>query len=168
MKSSLLWLVAEAAIALSKPILHTEVVVPEKRPFRSEFGIHLICDASANIKQVRRGPPLVGRQNRLIPVVVGGAQDTFVPNSIRAAIGDVVQFQFSSGNHTVTQSAEDSACKPLQATDPTAIHSGHIPYQDGQINVGTFTMVVTSADPMFLYCATGPHCQEGQVMVINP
>ena len=28
--------------------------------------------------------------------------------------------------------------------------------------------VVQSAEPMFLYCATGPHCQTGQVMVINP
>jgi hypothetical protein len=28
-------------------------------------------------------------------------------------------------------------------------------------------MPVTSTEPMFLYCATGPHCQEGQVMVVN-
>ncbi|KAI0008677.1 hypothetical protein F4779DRAFT_618316 [Xylariaceae sp. FL0662B] len=106
--------------------------------------------------------------NRIIPVVVGGAQDTFVPNSVKAAVGDIVQFQFSNGNHTVTQSAEDSPCQPLQATDPTAIHSGHIPFEDGQTTVGTFNMPVTSTDPMFLYCATGPHCQEGQVMIVNP
>jgi hypothetical protein len=48
------------------------------------------------------------------------------------------------------------------------IHSGHIPFEDGQTDVGTFNMPITSADPMFLYCATGPHCQEGQVMMINP
>jgi hypothetical protein len=47
------------------------------------------------------------------------------------------------------------------------IHSGHIPFQDGQTDVGTFNMPVTSTEPMFLYCATGPHCQEGQVMVLN-
>ena len=28
-------------------------------------------------------------------------------------------------------------------------------------------MPVTSTEPMYLYCATGPHCQEGQVMVVN-
>jgi hypothetical protein len=50
----------------------------------------------------------------------------------------------------------------------TAVHSGHIPFQDGAQEVGTFNLVVANTDPMFLYCATGPHCQEGQVMVINP
>ncbi len=106
--------------------------------------------------------------NVLIPVVVGGPQDLFVPNLVRANVGDVVQFQFSNGNHTVTQSPEAAGCQPMQATDPNAIHSGHIPFQQGQLDVGTFSMVVQSAEPMFLYCATGPHCQIGQVMVINP
>ncbi|TQV91270.1 hypothetical protein V2A60_009456 [Cordyceps javanica] len=106
--------------------------------------------------------------NALIPVVVGGPQDLFVPNSIQANIGDVVQFQFSNGNHTVTQSRETEGCQPMQATDPSAVHSGHIPFKAGQVDVGTFTMVVQSTEPMFLYCATGPHCQTGQVMVINP
>ncbi|OTA97023.1 hypothetical protein M434DRAFT_50191, partial [Hypoxylon sp. CO27-5] len=106
--------------------------------------------------------------NRIIPVVVGGAQDTFVPNTVTAAVGDIIQFQFSNGNHTVTQSAQDTPCQPLQATVATAIHSGHIPFEDGQTTVGTFNMPVTSTDTMFLYCATGPHCQEGQVMIVNP
>ncbi|OAA58139.1 Cupredoxin [Cordyceps fumosorosea ARSEF 2679] len=106
--------------------------------------------------------------NVLIPVVVGGPQDLFVPNLVRANVGDIVQFQFSNGNHTVTQSKETEGCAPMQASDPTAIHSGHIPFQDGQEEVGTFNMVVNSAEAMFLYCATGPHCQTGQVMVINP
>ncbi|KAI2630271.1 hypothetical protein GGS26DRAFT_104039 [Hypomontagnella submonticulosa] len=105
---------------------------------------------------------------RIIPVVVGGPQDTFVPNTVTAAVGDIIQFQFSNGNHTVTQSAPDAPCQPLQATVPTAIHSGHIPFQDGQTTVGTFNLPVTNADTIFLYCATGPHCQEGQVMVLNP
>ena len=104
------------------------------------------------------------RQNQIIPVVVGGTQDVFVPNSVVAAVGDIVQFQFSNGNHTVTQSTVDQACTPMDA----GVHSGHIPFKDGQTEVGTFNMPVTSTEPMFLYCATGPHCQLGQVMVINP
>lgn len=105
---------------------------------------------------------------KIIPVAVGGAQDVFVPNQVTAAAGDIIQFQFSNGNHTVTQSAEDQACVPLQQTNPAAIHSGHVPFEDGQQEVGTFNMVVQNTDTMFLYCATGPHCQEGQVMVVNP
>ncbi|RMJ04818.1 hypothetical protein BHE90_010602 [Fusarium euwallaceae] len=117
---------------------------------------------------IRTNPPLERRANRLISVVVGGPQDTFVPNLIRAAVGDVIQFQFSSGNHTVTQSAEDAPCQPLQATVAGAIHSGHIPFESGQTTVGTFNLPLTSTDPIYLYCATGPHCQNGQVMAINP
>ncbi|POR35431.1 Extracellular serine-rich protein [Tolypocladium paradoxum] len=111
---------------------------------------------------VRADPP------KLIPVVVGGPQDLFVPNQIKANVGDVVQFQFSNGNHTVTQSTEKAGCQPLQAANPQAVHSGHIPFIAGQKDVGTFIMPVTSTDAMFLYCATGPHCQTGQVMVVNP
>ncbi|WZH45224.1 Extracellular serine-rich [Fusarium acuminatum] len=117
---------------------------------------------------IRQNPPLMGRANRIIPVVVGGPQDTFVPNMIRAAAGDVIQFQFSSGNHTVTQSAEDSPCQPLQATQSGVIHSGHIPFEAGQQTVGTFNVPLTNTEPIYLYCATGPHCQIGQVMAINP
>ncbi|KAF4985181.1 hypothetical protein FGRMN_11269, partial [Fusarium graminum] len=117
---------------------------------------------------IRQNPPLAPRANRIIPVVVGGPQDTFVPNMIRAAAGDVIQFQFSSGNHTVTQSAEDSPCQPLQATQSGVIHSGHIPFEAGQTVVGTFNVPLVNTEPIYLYCATGPHCQLGQVMAINP
>ncbi|RYP89782.1 hypothetical protein DL770_004076 [Monosporascus sp. CRB-9-2] len=110
-------------------------------------------------------PAMTGR---VIPVVVGGQQDVFVPNVVKASVGDVVQFQFSSGNHTVTQSPADAACVPLQMTDPTAVHSGHIPFEANQTTVGVFEMPVVSTDTMFMYCATGPHCQLGQIMVINP
>ncbi|KAF1955070.1 hypothetical protein CC80DRAFT_505892 [Byssothecium circinans] len=99
-----------------------------------------------------------------LTVVVGGPQDTFAPNSLVAAVGDIVQFQFSNGNHTATQSTEGAPCTALDG----GMHSGHIPLTDGQTEVGTFNMPVTSAEPMFIFCATGPHCQEGQVMVINP
>ncbi|KAF6829686.1 hypothetical protein CPLU01_07768 [Colletotrichum plurivorum] len=155
-------LVAAAAVsAMPQPLTKrdpfpadgTVVAGTEKRPFRIR----------------RQAPaPATPQGNQLIPVVVGGAQDTFVPNLITAQVGDVIQFQFSNGNHTVTQSAEGAACQPLQASVPTAIHSGHIPFKDGQATVGTFNMPVTSTEPMFMYCATGPHCQEGQVLVINP
>ncbi|KAH7134733.1 hypothetical protein B0J13DRAFT_641370 [Dactylonectria estremocensis] len=146
-----IFLLASIASALPWPIPLLTPTAPDKPPFR-----------------IRRSLPLKGRANKLIPVVVGGTQDTFVPNSVQAAVGDVIQFQFSSGNHTVTQSAEDAPCQPLQLTVAGAVHSGHVPYEAGQTTVGTFNMPVTSTDPTFFYCATGPHCQNGQIMVVNP
>ncbi|CZT08500.1 uncharacterized protein RCO7_08183 [Rhynchosporium graminicola] len=110
------------------------------------------------------GGLVVPRANQLIPVVVGGPQDTFAPNSIVAAVGDVIQFQFSNGNHTATQSTIEAPCTPLAG----GMSSGHIPFVDGQTDVGTFNMPVLTTEPMLIYCATGPHCQTGQVMIINP
>ncbi|CAN9194614.1 unnamed protein product [Alternaria alternata] len=136
------------------------------------FSLALVATASAlpgpAFRTVNRLPSVksnpLRRANQIIPVIVGGPQDTFIPNTVTAAVGDIIQFQFSNGNHTVTQSTADTACTPMEG----GIHSGHIPFQDGQTDVGTFNMPVTSADPTFLYCATGPHCQEGQVMMVNP
>ncbi|KAK6071441.1 GPI-anchored cupredoxin-like protein 3 [Seiridium cupressi] len=104
-------------------------------------------EAAAQARAAFMPDGFTAQANQIIPVVVGGTQDTFVPNVVTAAVGDV--FQFSNGNHTVTQSAQDVACQPLQATVATAIHSGHIPFVDGQTTVGTFNMPVLSTDPMF-------------------
>lgn len=106
----------------------------------------------------------------VIPVVVGGVQVTYMPNVVVAAPGNIVQFQFSAGNHTVTQSTEMQTCTPMEAVagQPDPVHSGHIPFTAGSQNVSTFEMMVINTNPMFIYCATGPHCQLGQVMVINP
>lgn len=105
-------------------------------------------------------------------MVVGGVQVTYIPNIVNAAVGDTIQFQFSTGAHTVTQSSEMGACNPIQQTQlaqgAVPVHSGHIPFTPGSMTVSTFEMKVMSKDPMFIYCSTGPHCQLGQVMVINP
>lgn len=105
-------------------------------------------------------------------MVVGGVQVTYIPNIVNAAVGDTIQFQFSAGAHTVTQSAEMAPCVPIAqaslAPGAVPVHSGHIPFTPGQTTVSTFEMKVTSKEPMFIYCSTGPHCQLGQVMVVNP
>jgi plastocyanin len=54
----------------------------------------------------------------------------FTPNDIKAAPGDILQFQFSMLNHTVTQSSFDAPCQPIQQSDATAagIHSVSWPF----------------------------------------
>ncbi|KAK2614679.1 hypothetical protein N8I77_001485 [Diaporthe amygdali] len=94
----------------------------------------------------------------------------FTPNEVQANPGDVLQFQFFLTNHTVTQSAGPSnPCSPLQDTVPGAIHSGFIPgaMLNNSDTVGAFDVMVQNKDPMYIYCAQGPHCQLGQVMVVN-
>jgi plastocyanin len=88
---------------------------------------------------------------------------------VKANPGDILQFQFSQINHTVTQSTFTEPCQPIQASDPTAagIHSGFVPVMAGAATVMTFDVPVNDTKPMFIYCAQGPHCQLGMVMTVN-
>ena len=93
---------------------------------------------------------------------------TFAPANLKAAVGDMVQFQFGVGAHTVTQSSFDNPCVPLGfPSNLTGIHSGSMPVKAGDATVPTYTVSVKDDKPMWLYCATAKHCQGGMVMVVN-
>ncbi|KAK8064020.1 hypothetical protein PG996_008672 [Apiospora saccharicola] len=153
---------AAAVSALPQPLIVRQAQEP--RVMSPQEAAHEALKAAG----LRKGDFGTEAAAKIIPVIIGGQQVTMVPNLVTAAVGDIVQFQFANGNHTVTQSSETAPCTPLQNTLPGAVHSGHIPFKDGQTTVGTFNMPVLSTEPMFIYCATGPHCQLGQMMVINP
>jgi len=110
---------------------------------------------------------------KVIPIVVGSTvlnkSLVFTPNDIKAAPGDILQFQFSQINHTVTQSSFNEPCLPIQQSDPGAagIHSGFIAVTGNDTTVQTFDVPVNDTKPMFIYCAQGPHCQLGMVMAVN-
>ncbi|RXK37574.1 hypothetical protein M231_05116 [Tremella mesenterica] len=69
---------------------------------------------------------------------------TFTPPSINASVGDTVDFQFVSGDHTVTQSTFAAPCSPMA----NGFNSGFMPG--------------SSANP-----PTVGHCQQGMVAAIN-
>ncbi|KAL8399479.1 hypothetical protein RB594_000017 [Gaeumannomyces avenae] len=169
MRSYYLLSLASLAMALPQHATHNipSLVTRTQLNLTDEAAVEEAFQAAVKARDARQQAPRK-RANQLIPIVVGGTQIFFMPNMMLAAVGDVIQFQFAEGNHTVTQSTETAACQPLQKTVSTAVHSGHIPFKAGQTTVGTFNVPITDTKPMFLYCATGPHCQLGQVMIINP
>jgi len=89
---------------------------------------------------------------------------TFSPNSVTAAQGSKVVFQFFQAGHTVTQADFNAPCVPSNATG--AINSGLSSTGSGAQSF--FTIDVTSTDPIWFYCAQVGHCQAGMVGVINP
>ncbi|EON96969.1 putative extracellular serine-rich protein [Phaeoacremonium minimum UCRPA7] len=94
----------------------------------------------------------------------------FQPDNIKATVGQMVQFQFEAGNHTVTQSAFDSPCQPVSLhSNATGFHSGFQPVAASAAEgmIPTYTIMVNNTTPMWVYCAQGKHCQAGMVMVIN-
>ncbi|KAI0432849.1 Cupredoxin [Xylaria sp. FL1042] len=95
----------------------------------------------------------------------------FYPDNLKADVGDMIQFQFLAGNHSVVQSNFDNPCTPIQAHNASAkgMFSG---YMDVAASASTgmipvYTMEVTSATPIWLYCSQGKHCEMGMVMVVN-
>ncbi|EPE33305.1 Cupredoxin [Glarea lozoyensis ATCC 20868] len=97
-------------------------------------------------------------------VRVGGTNGSleFSPNDIKAAVGDMVQFQFTPKNHSVVTSAFDTPCSPKGD-----MFSGYMPVAANATNTPTYTMMVQDTKPIWLYCSQGKHCQSGMVMVIN-
>ncbi|KAE8446290.1 hypothetical protein EG329_012376 [Mollisiaceae sp. DMI_Dod_QoI] len=103
-------------------------------------------------------------------VQVGAANGTlaYFPNNIKAAVGDMVQFQFAPANHTVTQSTFDQPCMPIAMnSNITGVYSGFMPTTATATTTPTYTIMINSTTPMWLYCSQGKHCQNGMTMVIN-
>jgi len=101
----------------------------------------------------------------LTPVATGMAAVLgYRPESITAAMGDVVEFQFMQKNHTATQSTFAEPCKAMAG----GMDSGFMPNPDGKAGV-TWNMTVSTTDPLWFYCkqAQGEHCGKGMVFSIN-
>jgi len=85
----------------------------------------------------------------------------FNNNSITAAVGDTVSFQFQSGNHSVTQSTFANPCTRMSGGFGSGFHS---------TSATQFTITVNDTKPIWYYCGqTQPlvHCHVGMVGAIN-
>jgi hypothetical protein len=67
----------------------------------------------------------------------------------------------------VTQSPFTNPCEPINTimSNVTGINSGPMPPENGMMKV--FTIMINDTKPIWMYCATGDHCQKGMVMAIN-
>ena len=129
-------------------------------------------DECVNIGQPKLTMFNVIAQMRTAHVVTVGMNGElkFSPENLQANVGDVVQFQFVAGNHTVTQSNFDNPCNPIgQFTNITGFHSGNVPVAASadQQMAPTFSIMINNTNPIWIYCATGQHCENGMTMVIN-
>ncbi|KAJ8080295.1 hypothetical protein AAF712_015305 [Marasmius tenuissimus] len=102
-------------------------------------------------------------------VIVGGNSSlTYSPTSVNAKVGDTIQFQFVSKNHTVTQSTFAKPCERM-STPTQGIDSGYLPVPANatEFPVWSFSLNNDSA-PLWFYCAQEPHCSKGMVFAVNP
>ncbi|KAF1850020.1 uncharacterized protein K460DRAFT_400112 [Cucurbitaria berberidis CBS 394.84] len=106
-------------------------------------------------------------------VVVGGVKPIatgmapvlgYSPESITAAVGDMVMFVFMQKNHTVTQSTFAEPCKKMEG----GMDSGFMPNPEGKAGVN-WNMTVETTEALWFYCKqqNGIHCGKGMVFSIN-
>ncbi|KAJ0133145.1 putative GPI-anchored cupredoxin, partial [Colletotrichum tanaceti] len=99
-------------------------------------------------------------------VTVGGpAGLVFVPDQVKANVGDMVVFTFMSQNHTVTQSAFKTPCDPLAG----GMNSGFMANPNNSVTPAPqVAMQVMVSEPLWFYCAQANHCGKGMTFSINP
>lgn len=98
-------------------------------------------------------------------IVGGDAGLVYVPDTIQAAVGDIVKFVFMAQNHTVTQSTFAEPCVAMEG----GVDSGFIPNPDNTVNPPpVMEFQVMTEKPIWMYCAQGNHCGAGMVFSINP
>jgi len=84
----------------------------------------------------------------------------FVPFATNASVGDTVEFHWGADNHTVTKSSALTPCN--KSTDAPVFASGE--QNDGFV----FSQVVNDTAPIYYYCGTPGHCEQGMFGVVNP
>ncbi|KAJ7625319.1 Cupredoxin [Mycena polygramma] len=100
-----------------------------------------------------------------IQVQVGANGTTYTPNSVTAAQGDNIVFQFVAGNHSVTQSSFAAPCTYLS---PSGVDSGFQLVAAGATQVPQWSFTVNNASaPLWFFCAQTTHCQKGMVFSVN-
>lgn len=96
----------------------------------------------------------------------GGSPDlVYSPNTLEAAVGDLVLFQFMSQNHTATQSAFTTPCEKLSG----GFDTGFMPNANNSVNPPPkMAFQVTVSTPIWFYCRQTGHCGKGMTFSINP
>ncbi|KAF7855460.1 hypothetical protein EAF04_010202 [Stromatinia cepivora] len=99
-------------------------------------------------------------------VIVGGAAGTvYTPDTVSAAVGDMVVFNFETKNHTLTQSGFATPCEKLA----DGMDTGFVPNVNNTINPPPSMAVQVMTDtPQWFYCRQAGHCGLGMVFSINP
>lgn len=105
-------------------------------------------------------------EEHVVAVSTKAGDLVFKPDSIKAAEGDTVKFNFWPKNHSIAQSTFAAPCQPMA----NGFWSGYVPTANTQAVANTsFILEVKNASaPLWFYCSQGMHCQAGMVGVINP
>ncbi|KAJ6588963.1 hypothetical protein B0H19DRAFT_923868 [Mycena capillaripes] len=111
-------------------------------------------------------PFLFASAKNILVLVGDNNQLAFSPSSVAADVGDIVEFQFRSKNHSVTQSSFANPCQIL--TTPAGLDSGFQFVNPAATLVPQWSITISDVFPLWFFCAQTTHCQEvGMVFSVN-
>ncbi|KAF4624960.1 hypothetical protein G7Y89_g13207 [Cudoniella acicularis] len=90
--------------------------------------------------------------------ISAGSNPSFTPSTVNANVGDTILFEFSTGNHSITQSSFNSPCVSSNGFD-----SG---YMGNTASHATFG--VASSSPQWFFSKQSTDCTDGMVFALNP
>jgi len=116
-------------------------------------------------------PSTPAHPEKTLPVVVGGKPSPdaapvlrYNPETVDAAPGDVVEFNFRANAHTVTQSSFEYPCTAIDGGFKTGLQNNTMDIDRAILK----EFVVPKGDkPLWFYCGAPTHCQQGMVFAIN-
>ncbi|KAG6011507.1 hypothetical protein E4U54_008052 [Claviceps lovelessii] len=97
--------------------------------------------------------------------ITATGNNTFIPDSVVAKPGDVVEFHFQSGNHSVVAGDYDCPCFPLPPG--SGFSSGFFDVKACE-DENVFRVTWTNTEPVVFYSSQGDECSKGMVGIINP
>ncbi|KAG6006414.1 hypothetical protein E4U21_007080 [Claviceps maximensis] len=98
-------------------------------------------------------------------MITATSNNTFSPDSVMAMPGDVLEFHFQSGNHSVE--AGDYGCPCFPLSDGIGFSSGLFDIkacEDDKV----FRVTLATADTLVFYSSQGDDCFKGMVGIVNP
>ncbi|RYP52327.1 hypothetical protein DL769_010701 [Monosporascus sp. CRB-8-3] len=101
-----------------------------------------------------------------------GLDHKYIPDTIEAEVGDIINFKFYGANHSVVKAEFGQPCVPYDLVHPgeESFFSGAIEQPNGNLNpLPTWTLRVNTTDPVFFYCSAPESCITWKMIgVINP
>ncbi|KAI6783410.1 uncharacterized protein J7T54_004437 [Emericellopsis cladophorae] len=96
--------------------------------------------------------------------ITAKADNTFEPNNVQADEGDMVEFRFARGNHSVVTGLYEFPCAPLDMG--SGFFSGFVDTTDDEADK-LFRVRINNTEPIAFYSSVDGQCADGMVGMIN-
>ncbi|GAB1310366.1 Extracellular serine-rich protein [Madurella fahalii] len=136
----------------------------------------LVLAAALVVKVTAQDPTTFAESNgvserSIIPIAVGADGHVFTPKEARAAVGDIIRFNFYPGGHRVARAEFGYPCIPYEnvGVNKVGFYTGIIAPQVISNPPPHYDVMVNDTEPIFFYCAAPGSCIDYHMIgVINP